>query len=231
MIAQIVFIVCDRLFASCFTGFSIRGCNSGSNRKIMTTSKGLLYVSGYARAIGQASIRTIALLFSALLGLVAQPSMAQVYDPYTGPDLAAPSIRLMAEPFAAAAVQGPVSVSIRSLNAQTFPFVFLDVDATDDTGTCPLFSAGNFQVLEDGVPQTDYFTVTPPNENQGVRLVDVVFIMDNSGSMSDNQLAVRNNVYGFVDKLAKAGINFALASRAMAKVRTRAPPSSRITAT
>ena len=115
----------------------------------------------------------------------------------------------MAEPFAAAAVQGPVSVSIRSLNAQTFPFVFVDVDATDDTGTCPLFSAGNFQVLEDGVPQTDYFTVTPPNENQGVRLVDVVFIMDNSGSMSDDQLAVRNNVYGFVDKLAKAGINFA----------------------
>jgi hypothetical protein len=115
----------------------------------------------------------------------------------------------MAEPFAAAEALGPVSVSIRSLNAQTFPFVFLDVDATDETGTCPVFTAENFQVLEDGVAQTDYFAVTPPNDNQGVRLVDIVFIMDNSGSMGGDQLAVRNNVYGFVDKLTQAGVNFA----------------------
>jgi hypothetical protein len=115
----------------------------------------------------------------------------------------------MAEPFAAAEALGPISVSSRSLNAQTFPFVFLDVDATDETGTCPVFTAENFQVLEDGVAQTDYFAVTPPNENKGVRLVDIVFIMDNSGSMGGDQLAVRNNVYGFVDKLTQAGVNFA----------------------
>ena len=162
-----------------------------------------------ARSFGAASMRTTFLLLAVLLGLFAQPGIAEVYDPYTGPDPVAPALRLMAEPFAAAEAQGPVGVAIRSLNAQTFPFVFLDVDATDETGTCPLFNAGSFQVLENGVAQTDYFAVTPPNENQGVRLVDVVFIMDNSGSMGDDQLAVRNNVYGFVDKLTQAGINFA----------------------
>ncbi|EGV16258.1 von Willebrand factor type A [Thiocapsa marina 5811] len=154
-------------------------------------------------------MRTLILSSAALLGFLALPGMAEVYDPYTGPDPVAPSLRLMAEPFAATEALGPVSVSIRSLNSQTFPFVFLDVDATDETSTCTLFSAENFQVLEDGVAQKDYFAVTPPNENQGVRLVDIVFIMDNSGSMSDDQLAVRNNVYGFVDKLAQAGINYA----------------------
>ncbi len=175
----------------------------------MKNAKRLLLSLFSTRRFGAAWMRATLILFAALLGLFAKPSIAEVYDPYTGPDPVAPSLRLMAEPFAAAEALGPVSVSIRSLNAQTFPFVFLDVDATDETGTCPLFSAESFQVLEDGVVQTDYFAVTPPNENQGVRLVDVVFIMDNSGSMSDDQLAVRNNVYGFVDKLTQAGINFA----------------------
>jgi von Willebrand factor type A domain-containing protein/peptidase M66-like protein len=141
--------------------------------------------------------------------LITLPCYAQVEDPYSGPDPVTPWARVLNGLQAAEGTQGSVSVSIRSLNAQLFPFVFLDVNATDEGGTCSTFSSDNFRVSENGVSETDFFSVTPPNENQGVRLVDVVFIMDNSGSMGGDQLAVRNNVFGFVDKLTQAGINFA----------------------
>ena len=58
--------------------------------------------------------------------------------------------------------------------------------------------------------QTDYFDVTPPAEGGGVRLADIVFLMDNSGSMSEEIAAVSANVYDFVDALEASGVDYAL---------------------
>ncbi|MCH8272083.1 MAG: choice-of-anchor J domain-containing protein, partial [Candidatus Marinimicrobia bacterium] len=104
----------------------------------------------------------------------------------------------------------PLEALCVSLNHQSFPFIFLNVAVdTFSTGISSLTSS-NFQVFENNVLQTEHFNVVPPQSGGGTRIADIVFIMDNSGSMSDEQAAIRNNVIDFVDNLSASGINFAL---------------------
>ena len=72
----------------------------------------------------------------------------------------------------------------------------------------------DFSVCENGVEQTAFFEVIPPN-TQGQngpsnRLADIVFIQDNSGSMDDEQAAIRQNLFDFVAALQASDIDFAL---------------------
>ncbi len=97
-----------------------------------------------------------------------------------------------------------------SLNAQHFPFIYSNIDVSWDDNATDALTQANFAVYENGVLQTDYFEVLPPQSGSGSRLADIVFIMDNSGSMSDKQNAVRNNVIAFVTSLQQSGIDFAL---------------------
>lgn len=101
----------------------------------------------------------------------------------------------------------PVEVGLPTINAQNFPFVFLDATVRDDTNVCPA-EIETIDVLEDGVVQT--ITITPPNEGGGSRLVDIVFVIDNSGSMGDEQASVVANIEDFVDTLTAAGVDAAL---------------------
>ncbi len=104
----------------------------------------------------------------------------------------------------------PLTTEFRSINPQNFPTVFSNV-VVDTFGTgIPSLTASNFEVYEDGVLQTDNFEVTPPQQSGGVRQVDIVFLMDNSGSMQEEQNDVRNNVFNFVDSLEAGGVDFNL---------------------
>ena len=103
-----------------------------------------------------------------------------------------------------------LNVTLISLSSQNFPFVYLNVNAARGGTALTELTAGNFQVTENGVVQTDYFDVTPPAEGGGVRLVDIVFCVDNSGSMGDDQANIRNNMINFVNSLVTAGANFGL---------------------
>ncbi len=108
-------------------------------------------------------------------------------------------------------VPPPVEMSLISLNAQSFPFVFMDVVVRDHVAACPDPAAQeNFAIFEDDVLQTDYFQVIPPDSGGGSRLVDVVFIFDNSGSMGDEQQAVEDNITDFVNALVNSGVDLAL---------------------
>lgn len=102
-----------------------------------------------------------------------------------------------------------VELSLPSLNAQNFPFVFVDAAVKDNVGVCPP-TIQDFHVFEDGVTQTDLFSIIPPNQGGGARLVDLVFIIDNSGSLGDEQAAVEANIADLVDQLTAAGVDLAL---------------------
>lgn len=67
-----------------------------------------------------------------------------------------------------------------------------------------------FRVYENGVEQTGYFEVQPPDQGGGFRLVDIVFIMDNSGSMAEEQDSIKVNVQKFVNNLVNSGVDFSL---------------------
>lgn len=101
-------------------------------------------------------------------------------------------------------------ISLNSQNFQTTGCIYMNV-AVDTFGVgFPDLEQSNFEVYENGILQTDYFEVTPPDTGGGSRWADIIFLMDNSGSMSDEINAVSNNVLDFVDNLVASGIDFAL---------------------
>jgi len=103
-----------------------------------------------------------------------------------------------------------LTTQINDVDPQNFPNIISNVVVdTSGTGISSL-DKSNFTILEDGVPQTNNFEVTPPEESGNVRGVDVIFLMDNSLSMDEEQNAVRNNMISFVDSLEKSGVNYAL---------------------
>jgi len=108
------------------------------------------------------------------------------------------------------AEDAPLSASMRSINAQNFPYVYADLDIDSETGLCPdPIPASDFAVREDGTSPSE-LSVIPPATGGGSRLVDVVFVFDNSGSLSDEQAAVEANIEDFVNSLATEGIDYAL---------------------
>jgi len=64
--------------------------------------------------------------------------------------------------------------------------------------------------LQNNNLQTEYFEVTPPETGGGVRLADIVFLIDVSGSMGGEIADVRNNVNNFANALAASNIDFRL---------------------
>jgi len=103
-----------------------------------------------------------------------------------------------------------LNATLRSLDSNNFPFIFTTV-AIDTSGiSVGTLTASNFTAQEDNRLQTDFFQVTPPQQGGGVRILDFIFLIDNSGSMGPEQQQVKDNVSAFVDSLAKRQIDFRL---------------------
>lgn len=103
-----------------------------------------------------------------------------------------------------------LNLTLKSFSSTNFPFIFAQVSIDTAGIQIPNLSVDNFLALENNIVQTDYFQVTPPDSSGGVRISDIIFLMDNSGSMSDVQTAVVNNVRQFVDSLIARGIDMRL---------------------
>jgi len=111
---------------------------------------------------------------------------------------------------AASADAPPLEAAMISLDHQNFPFIYLSVAVARFGEGISTLTKSNFQVTEDGSLQTDYFDVIPPETGGGVRAVDIVFLMDNSGSMDVEQSTIRNHMKAFVDELVARGIDYQL---------------------
>ena len=103
-----------------------------------------------------------------------------------------------------------LSVNITSLNSQNFPFIYMNAAVEENGIGIDNLTQSNFSVYENNTLQNDLFSVTPPQTGGGVRLADIIFLMDNSGSMSEEQQSVQNNMIAFVDSLVAAGVDFNL---------------------
>ena len=103
----------------------------------------------------------------------------------------------------------PLDANITSLNYENgFVYMYTTVEVLGRP--YPDLTYTDFEVHENGVLQANAFEVIPPTEGGGARLADIVFLMDNSGSMKGEQDQVRDNVIDFVDALAESGVDFAL---------------------
>lgn len=102
-----------------------------------------------------------------------------------------------------------LSGTLSSLNSQNFPYIYMNILLSEDDAGVSNLIKQDFKVYEDDVLVSDY-TVVPPNASSGSKLVDIVFLVDNSGSFDDEQNAVRNNMEDFVNQLSASGNDFAL---------------------
>jgi len=104
----------------------------------------------------------------------------------------------------------PIVATMISLNSQNFPFIYMNVEVTTLGSPLPGLNQANFQAQENGAMQNDFFTVIPPGTGGGSRLADIIFLIDDTGSMGGEIAAVRTNVNSFVTALSSSGIDYAL---------------------
>jgi hypothetical protein len=108
-------------------------------------------------------------------------------------------------------MQNCLNANVISVNTQSFPNnIYLNVRVTNERGE-PVrgLTPEQFRLLENGDPQA-CVQLIPPGQGGSMRRADVVFIMDNSGSLEDEQDQVKTNVNIFVDALVNSGVDFAL---------------------
>lgn len=104
----------------------------------------------------------------------------------------------------------PLSATMLSINSQQFPAIYMNIAVNVNGVGYAGLTLSNFQMFENGIRQTSNLDVVPPSAGGGQRRADIIFIMDNSGSMDPYQLAVKNNMRHFVDSLSLRGVDFAL---------------------
>jgi von Willebrand factor type A domain len=112
--------------------------------------------------------------------------------------------------FFAQPVLAQTDVNIESFNSSLFPFIYANVSVKSDGNSAIDLTRDDFFVYENNIHQTDFFEVTPPESGGGVRLADIVFLIDCSGSMGGEIADVRNNVIDFANALATSSIDYRL---------------------
>ena len=101
-------------------------------------------------------------------------------------------------------------VTIESINTSLFPFIYSSVSVSDDNSPVLSLTRDDFSVFENNIIQRDFFEVIPPQSSGGVRLADIVFLIDCSGSMGGEIADVRNNVINFANALEGSDIDYRL---------------------
>ena len=112
--------------------------------------------------------------------------------------------------FFAQPVLAQTDVNIESFISSLFPFIYTNVSVKSDGNSAIDLTRDDFFVYENNILQTDFFEVTPPESGGGVRLTDIVFLIDCSGSMGGEIADVRNNVIDFANALAASSIDYRL---------------------
>lgn len=104
----------------------------------------------------------------------------------------------------------PLSAVVQSINSRNFPQINLNLKVMEFGEIIPTLNSSEFQVLENGQTQADSVQITPPFSGGDQRLADLVFIIDNSGSMDQLHLSMKNNMPAFLEMLTQNGVNTAL---------------------
>jgi len=92
-----------------------------------------------------------------------------------------------------------------SANADLFPFVNLTFGIPSD-GT--FLTQSNFAMTEDGRRQTIRDFIPPESAGGDVRIVDIVFVHDDSNSLDNEAAQVKENIQSFLTRLAGSNLDY-----------------------
>jgi hypothetical protein len=112
-----------------------------------------------------------------------------------------------------------------SANADLFPFVNLTFGIPSD-GT--FLTQGNFAVTEDGRRQTIRDFIPPESAGGDVRIVDIVFVHDDSASLDDEAAQVKANIRSFLTRLAGSNLDYRIGLVPYGGSSNSSPPGGRI---
>ncbi|MDR3610480.1 MAG: VWA domain-containing protein [Ignavibacteriaceae bacterium] len=104
----------------------------------------------------------------------------------------------------------PITATLTSINSQSFPSIYTNVTVDSSGAGFPGLTKSNFEVYENGILQTNYFSVVPPDSTGGVRMADIIFVLDITGSMTGEIDAVKSNMLNFVTALNSSGVNYGI---------------------
>ena len=100
-----------------------------------------------------------------------------------------------------------INIGIDQVAQSMFPVIRILCEVTDEEGrTISYLNESNFEVYESGVRE---YPIIVQDLGGGGR-VDILFVIDTTGSMSDKIAAIRERVIGFADSLSISGINYRL---------------------
>lgn len=109
-------------------------------------------------------------------------------------------------PFALFAQDG-LEMRLSSMNANGFPTIAMNLEVTYDGEILADLDQEAFSVTEESAPQWISGFVQPDDEG-GNRPVDIIFVLDVTGSMTDEIESVRQNMLSFFNSLANSGLDY-----------------------
>jgi len=96
------------------------------------------------------------------------------------------------------------------ISQQSFPFINLTSQILFDGTHFDKLTLSNFHLKEDNRIQT-IKRIIPPSTSENVRIVDIVFVIDDSGSMGDEADAVKETVSDFAEKFEQNNVDYRIA--------------------
>ena len=99
------------------------------------------------------------------------------------------------------------------VDKQSFPYINLLLKITKDGKNydgkdLPILEKKDFTILEDNRLQAPITNLIPPQANSTKKIVDIVFVHDDSGSLDDEASQVKANIQAFLTKLDQSGIDY-----------------------
>jgi len=102
----------------------------------------------------------------------------------------------------------PLTVNITGINTANYPSVYVNAFVNSPSGAITNLTSNNFSVSENNVTQQNNFTVITPSNNQQTSTSDIVFVLDVTGSMTQEINSVKQNMLSFVNGLTAQNVDY-----------------------
>jgi hypothetical protein len=102
----------------------------------------------------------------------------------------------------------PLDLQISGINHNYHPSIYLTATVNSPQGMITDLTTANFTVQENSIVQNNFFAVVSPDDTEQSSATDIVFVLDVTGSMSEEINAVRSNMMNFMNQLQADNIDY-----------------------
>ncbi len=104
--------------------------------------------------------------------------------------------------------RNPLNLRITSLDTTLFPSIYANVAVNNNDGFVKNLTPENFVITENGETQTNNLTVMAPANRRTRTMIDVVFLLDCTGSMATEINFVKANMVSFINAMITDSVDY-----------------------